>query len=201
MRLIGISGKIGTGKTTLAKALLRQNAENGVWAKRAFADALKEEAAARFDFPLTWAYEAKGNVVSIGANAYPHKAPKARMSVREILQWWGTDVKRAEDPNYWDNRLYHWIMDRWLPGRTFVVDDVRFPSEARLIRDMGGLLVRLEPFPGWSCDPEIAAHLSETALDEWGAWDIQVSCTLNYLENLLPYRLVALLDERSQEAA
>ena len=46
----------------------------------------------------------------------------------------------------------------------WVITDVRFPNEAKAIKDRNGLLVRLESN---RCD-ETALHLSETALDNYG---------------------------------
>mgnify|MGYP006896949256 CR=1 FL=1 len=51
------------------------------------------------------------------------------------------------------------------------VHDVRFKEEAGLIRDMGGLVVRLEPYPGWKPGP-YADHQSETDLDDWQWFDL-----------------------------
>ena len=89
--IIGISGKIGTGKTTLANLLLDRLPGYKRWA---FGGILKQEAAKRFNFPLKYCYDKKD------APIFHHDLPNNPMTVRQILQWWGTDVRRQPDPDY-----------------------------------------------------------------------------------------------------
>jgi hypothetical protein len=48
-----------------------------------------------------------------------------------------------------------------------VIDDVRFPNEGNLVQGMHGLLVRIEPYPGYT--PQ-SNHVSETAMDGYKAF-------------------------------
>lgn len=169
--IIGISGKIGTGKTTLANMLLERLPG---YERHAFADCLKEECSGFFDYPLEWNYseDGKSQEVHLGssvANPFGPAAiipPYASMTVRRLLQWWGTDVCRKRDPNFWTKRMAERIQGK----SKVIVDDMRFPSEAEMLRQEGGVLVRLEPYPEWTPGPN-AGHESETALDDYAHFD------------------------------
>jgi len=159
--LIGISGKIGVGKTITAEILRDAGLVDRVLA---FGDPVKVEAAGRFNFDVRLCYEDKDQVI------LHQDLPGGAMSVRRILQWWGTDVRRREDPLYWVKRMGEWFaqMD---PHERLVIHDVRFREEAFWIREAGGYLARIEPYPGWRPGPE-ANHQSEVDLDDWQDWDV-----------------------------
>ena len=159
MRIIGLSGKIGTGKTTVASMAVASGLAD---MRIAFGDVLKADAAKRFGFDVRLCYEAKG------LHVLHQDLPGGCMTVRGLLQWWGTDVCRAQD-------RYHWVkrMDEALGAYQVgcvVIDDVRFPEEAEWIRSRWGWLFRLEPYPGWASGI-YGTHESETALESWEDWD------------------------------
>jgi len=159
-KLIGISGKIGCGKTTLSK----QFTGNG-YKRIAFGDLLKRKAAERFCFPVEYCYNENDKQQEI----FHPDLQKQPTSVRRILQNYGQQ-KRNEKPNYWVHALYVEMLCHPL-HTNFIIDDVRYPNEARLIRDHGGILIRLEPYPGWVAGKN-STHESETALDNWLDWDL-----------------------------
>lgn len=172
--IIGISGKIGTGKTRLAEELL---AIATGWTRVAFGDALKRECSDRLDFPMEWAFSDLGKArrVVVGAGDLgwlgingPH-AVRVTMTVREILQHRG-QAARACDPQYWV-RQFALATER---TGNVICDDVRYPSEADHIRRRGGFLIRLEPYTEWRPGP-FAAHESEIALDAYVGWDMQIA--------------------------
>lgn len=165
--MIGISGKIGTGKTTIATHLAEQG-----WHMAAFADPLKDECAGVFGFPREWCddpVKKTWKVSTMGVYHAGHRvfmAPDISMSVRQILQWWGTEVWRNQiDANRWVNMA----MERVDPHVHTVFHDVRMPNEAGAIVDAGGRVYRIEPYDGWEPGPW-ANHDSETALDGWGGF-------------------------------
>jgi len=159
--ILGISGKIGTGKTTVANMLKLSGAADAV---RSFGDELKREASERFNFPLEWCYTPEGKDTEI----LHHELPaNGHMTVRKILQWWG-DVRRRQDPDYWVKRLQEWMLAN--RPSVLVIGDVRFREEAAWIVRHSGKLFRLEPYPEWK-PGNAARHLSETALDDWLVWE------------------------------
>lgn len=191
MRVIGLSGKIGSGKSTLAGLILEllPNTE-----RLAFADPVKEEASAIYGFPLEWAYSAarKSWVFELS------KAGKALMgcetsTVRRALQYHGTDLRRAQDPDYWIKAVKDKIQRLAEAGTVgaVIVDDVRFPGEADLIRNFpGGELYRLQPYPGWTPGP-FAGHISETALDDYNGFHLTLSPQLGQDALRLAARAIA----------
>ena len=165
-RLIGISGKMGCGKSTLAEKL-RAMLKGGH--RRSFAALLKEEVAERFDIPRERLDTHKEQWIMRDAFRMTAGMNKD-MTIRELLQWYGTDVGWKLNPNHWVD-----LMDKALRHSTVniaIIDDVRFPNEADFIKNNGGLLVRLNPYQGYNTpQPDSASHGSETALDDYQGWD------------------------------
>ena len=162
MILVGLVGPIGAGKTTLAQRLVDQ------WGftRIGFADVLKDEVArtiprtlrayVRAMYPDTAEENVASNVLQL------LWLTRDEFS-RSLLQEWGTELRRAEDPDYW---VRQWVIQAKSFSRV-VTDDVRFPNEAQMIHTMGGSLVRIQRA---SCVVD-ALHTSETALANWHAID------------------------------
>jgi len=89
------------------------------------------------------------------------------LTVRLILQWWGTEYRRARDPDYWTRAWERKVRDYDLDRVHILVDDVRFMNELRAIRELGGRIVKIER-PGFAA---AGNHASETSLDGFDAWD------------------------------
>lgn len=67
-------------------------------------------------------------------------------SPRQIMQLWGTEYRREQDPDYWVRQVRDhigFLMDERLE-RNFVVCDVRMDNEAELIRSMGGQIWQIK---------------------------------------------------------
>ena len=159
--IIGLSGKKGTGKNTVATMIA---ALSGLRVKElAFADPLKEEVA-----------KATGNTVKY---VNEHKE-----NFRLILQGWGTDYKRKlVDDSYWLNKMGVMIHNAINDGaEIIVITDVRFPNEYNYINKIGGLLCRVSR-PLESIDN----HPSETALDKVHNWH-HIILNTGTLEELRP---------------
>ena len=124
MKWIGLTGRAGSGKDhtfTELKAMLPE-------LKRvSFADGLRhdiEDAMQQEHLQVLW----------------DKPLPD---SVRRLLQWWGTEYRRAENKNYWVNLAEGEAARTVALGGTPVFTDVRFPNEAEMIRDNGGIIVRV----------------------------------------------------------
>ena len=89
------------------------------------------------------------------------------VTVRRILQWWGTEYRRSQDPDYWTKAWGHKVSKLDLNKTLVLVDDVRFMNELNVIREFGGLIVKIER-PGFDGANN---HSSETSLDEYRQWD------------------------------
>ena len=175
MIVIGLSAKMGCGKSTLAKMLVKEL--DPIFTRRvAFGDLLKRECSAHFGFPAEWCYSQEGKekefVITDQWQFLHGDLPLCAkptiegpvMTVREALQWYGTDYRRAQDPEYWTKAMRkELVLAAENQFKYVVVDDVRFPNEAQVCLD-NGFCFRIEPFQYWKPGPH-AGHASETALD------------------------------------
>lgn len=132
---IGIAGLAGSGKDTVAGLLAMHGYE-----RIAFGDALRAEA---FEW-LTGQRSLEPFHVADGVRMIPADVLRAYYGLmqdpaeiyrkptspraRLLLQWWGTDFRRAQEDGYWVARL----LDSIKPGRNYSIPDVRFPDEANV---------------------------------------------------------------------
>ena len=169
--IIGISGKMATGKTTLADILAKTLKGHRI----SFADALRTEVADTFCIPPGWLtnrHYKDTQQLKLGLRV---------MTIREILQWWG-QIRREGDPNYWVRVALGSVIKNG--PDTVIFDDVRYQNEAAAIRERGGMLVRLEPYPGWLHSATGASHSSETDLDGYQHFDFVFTPRYGGLEDV-----------------
>ena len=155
MKLIGPSGKAGSGKNFLAQKVL---APLG-WLECALADEIKIRG------------------VAVGVGNYDELFHRKPPGIRQWLQEEGTERGRqvfGED--MWVDammaRLTR-VKETW-GFEQFVVTDVRFPNEVRAIQARGGWVFRVESPERAAASPLQASareHSSETALDTYTDFD------------------------------
>ena len=148
-RLIGLySPAPGCGKTTAANLLFaHRRVSFAAPVKRTVSHMLRELGLLGFHY----AYINKEAII-----------PGIGVSARHMMQTLATEWGRAcIHPDFWvmiaRSKAQH-IMNN---GRSVVIDDVRFPNEVAMIRDLGGELWRIER-PGVSYDGD---HSSEGGLE------------------------------------
>lgn len=214
LHIIALTGQAGSGKDTAADMLVGACR----FTKLAFADALRREVAEAFRLDVD-------NMQSLLSDRAAKETPTTRLALiecrdfigavalanratvthewatmgrtpRQILQWWGTEYRRAQRLDYWTSTLYsHLHQLHKLDGRTrFVITDCRFENEAALVRSLGGVVWQIER-PGL---PQVEnGHAStadaiklqpsavipnatslnalrEAVLGEWWAWEAQL---------------------------
>ena len=97
---------------------------------------------------------------------------------RQLLQWWGTDVVRKKNENFWVNTVMR--LAAVLDGEIdyLIIDDCRFPNEIDLWKDEYGYLTLRIERPGHenALNGEQRKHPSETALDDY-EFDVTISAT------------------------
>jgi hypothetical protein len=189
--IIGISGYSGSGKDTLGAIIQYLNCynvgdltideilkdyishewwleEQSGWEVKKFAGKLKQIASLLTGVEVAKFEDQEFKKLNLGPEWSIHGMP---MTYRELLQKLGTDgLRNGLHYNVWVNALFAdykcvpadrapkgWDCDNW------VITDVRFPNEAKAIKDRGGIIIRVDrPF----CKP-VNNHPSEVSLDNW----------------------------------
>jgi dephospho-CoA kinase len=138
-RIVGLTGKKGAGKTTVADFFV----EFYDFQRVSFADLLKSMLI-------------KANLCTF-EECYITKTPQSRMLMQKI----GTEIVREQiDSHYWEKKMKERIDS--IEGDV-VVDDCRFLSEAELIREYGGKIYRVIKITNY---PEEDLHRSETEQEQ-----------------------------------
>lgn len=155
--IIALTGLAGAGKDTVADTLVT----HAGFSKIAFADALRLEVAQAF---CLW--DRYGILSDRDGKEQPHplltmarcdnpefvncvaKIEEAWLnaeflqraySPRRILQWWGTEFRRAQQANYWSTKVALQVARMHDADQVrVVITDCRFSNEANAVRIMGG---------------------------------------------------------------
>jgi hypothetical protein len=61
--------------------------------------------------------------------------------MRALMINYGTEVRRKENPDYWVNQWMYFAEDNY--NKNIVVDDCRFLNEAKAIKHLDGILIRI----------------------------------------------------------
>ena len=112
--------------------------------------------------------EDKNTKVDIQWKNIPGKSKSAKkITAREFLQFFGTDICRKIKPDVWTSSCISRIHSS--NTELAVVSDCRFPNEVDAIKNAGGKVVRL------TRSPHKDEHESETALDNgYNGYDIVI---------------------------
>ncbi len=95
---------------------------------------------------------------------------QSAVSVRRILQWWGTEYRRAEDHDYWTKAWEKKLLEYDLDNIHVLVDDVRFVNELEIIKKHSGTFIKIER-PGFNGANN---HSSENSLDHYRDWNLVI---------------------------
>lgn len=152
---LGISGKKGTGKSTVADYLV------SLYGLDVFA----------------FAHQLKVDLMNMGVPTEVLNKKPWPPWLRALAQLYGVS-KRDADPMYWVDRCLDDIED--LDPDGVVIDDVRFLNEAEELRRNGYTLIRLELEDAQHED----THISEIDLDNYDGWDYVISARLGDVDTL-----------------
>jgi hypothetical protein len=208
--LIGINGYSGSGKDTVGiiiqylKCTSKENVsieeaiknykdhewwleEKSEWEIKKFAGKLKDIASHLTGYDIEDFEDQEFKKTLLGS--------EWGMTVREFLQKLGTDALRTGlHDDVWVNALmadykpieYGDDEQPHLPN--WIITDCRFPNEAQVIKDKGGIIIRIDR-------PEVSAinnHSSEVGLDNW-KFDYKIANVSGifelkeYIENILKH--------------
>jgi len=134
MNIIGITGNIGSGKSTISEHLVKKYG----YTEYAFASPLKEIAKV-FGFPEESLYGTQEDKLKIH--------PYWGISSREFLQKMGTELFRKNMPV-----VFPFIKSVWVdlfrmkikmnPDVKYIVSDIRFEDEYNIIKELGGTVIK-----------------------------------------------------------
>ena len=211
--LIGISGKMGSGKDTLSIVI---NYLADKFAPESIAD--WEQPVSEFTY-VNKKYSEKLKymvcfLLGCSRSDLEDREFKEKelgeewdgLTPRKLLQLLGTEAGRhIIHPNIWVNALFaDYVCDDCgqqecptdeedtgqMIHRSFpdwIVTDVRFPNEAEAIKDRGGILIRINR-PQYLDNGLVIRkdeHLSETALDDYDEFDYVINNDTNSVQDLV----------------
>ena len=167
--IIGICGLIGSGKDTIADYLI--NRHN--FQKLSFADKLKDSVATMFDWDrnLLDGKTDQSRKWREEVDEYWSNETREEITPRYVLQLFGTECMR--DGFYdgiWVSLTKKKILDH--PEINFVIPDVRFPNEAKMIYEINGQVWRVKrgQDPAWFSEYQtLGVEPKEVHPSEW-AW-------------------------------
>lgn len=190
--LIGLTGANGAGKDTVAAMLCAELHKHGNSpAVIAFADALYAEVSAAFNISVQALRERSTketplDVLKVSRCNAPwfssvysgsesiHVWLGVPRSPRQILQWWGTEYRRKQQPDYWVMRLLQMVHALRDAGRShIIITDVRFADEAQAIRSHGAQIWRVHR-PNLM--PSANGHVSEVTGEEFAPESTILNC-------------------------
>lgn len=185
--IIGISGRIGSGKDTVGLMIQRLTLKKidtynedefgraiygttvkTSWEIKKYAAKLKQTASLLLGIPAHKFEDQDFKKTKLGAE-WGH------MTVREFLQKLGTEgVRNGVHTNAWVNALFADYKDEYemsTYGHTpkypnWIITDMRFPNEMDGVKERGGVCIRIvRKLPDQDYTTLEALHPSETALD------------------------------------
>ena len=167
--IIGICGLIGSGKDTIADHLIKRHN----FQKLSFADKLKDSVATMFDWDrnLLDGKTDQSRQWREQIDPYWSNETGEEITPRYVLQLFGTECMR--DGFYdgiWVSLTKKKILDN--PAINFVIPDVRFPNEAKMIYGINGQVWRVKrgQDPDWFSEYQtLGVEPKEVHPSEW-AW-------------------------------
>jgi hypothetical protein len=207
MNLIGISGKIKSGKNTLAHIIQYLNSpiqqelnipynndidytyNSSQWEQKSFATKLKQilsiltginfeeletqEGKSKYLEKEWWVYKNLDLKKYITQNEYNNLIDSKKSyyelykpTYREYLQMIGTDLFREQlHPDVWINSLFcdYKPIDKDKKYPSWIINDVRFINEANKIKELGGIVIRINRERICECGNET---MKESKLDK-----------------------------------
>jgi hypothetical protein len=170
--IIGISGKIGSGKDTLADLIIKNDP---AFIKVSYASKLKKVGAFLTGTEESLWFTQEGKNVSL---------PEWGMTIGQFQQKLGTEAIR--------NGLHNeaWILALFADlkeNSKWIIPDMRFPNELEAVKQKGGFTIRIngDPAKVRANSTRDLTHLSEIALDNATDFDFVYTNdkTLVELEN------------------
>jgi len=186
--LIGISGKIGGGKDTVAKLLADKFNKKIPVFKKSFAFKLKQVVEILSGYKMKTSYD---NNFFDGITDFTREDKDVfikvfNQSIGEMLQIIGTEVFRDNyDKEVWIKSLFNDYNSYEKKNTIWIISDVRFTNEAEYVKSNDGILIRVngDPLNIANNSNRDINHPSETALDNYSGFDFMIE-NIGSLEDL-----------------
>lgn len=163
MAIISISGKIGSGKDTIADIIMQYTPYHR-WQVKKFAGKLKDIAEILTGVPKINFEDQEFKQQDMG--------PEWGMTYRDLLQKLGTEAMRSGlHKNVWVNALfadYQFNIEEDEQIHYWIITDSRFPNELAAVKKHNGITIKVIRDSGNTIG---ITHTSETALDNYTEWD------------------------------
>jgi hypothetical protein len=162
--IIGITGRAGAGKDTLARAIADELGDLEITSTiRPLADPLKRIAGDVFGFTQKQLY-GPSEQRNQPDPRWTRDDGRGPLTPREALQTLGTEWGRALHPDVWIRMLIREHASH-KSGGVSIVPDVRFDNEARAIREYGGFVLAIvRPGDASALTGAAATHASEAGV-------------------------------------
>jgi hypothetical protein len=161
--IISITGKIGSGKDTIADIIMQYTPYHD-WEIKKFAGKLKDIAEILSGVPKINFEDQEFKKQDMG--------PNWGMTYRDLLQRLGTEAMRnGLHENVWVNALfadYHFNIEEDEQMPNWLITDCRFPNELEAVKAHKGITIKVIRDSGNTVG---TTHASETALDDYTEWD------------------------------
>lgn len=186
---LAICGPIGSGKTSISYA----------WAELVgasvfnFSDEIKEELAFALAINDIRTYQSLdpwtmlSENLGVGVEKYRSifYDPVRKNEYRGLMQYWATEFRRSQDPDYWVNICMN-KMDK-LSG-PFVVQDFRYPNEYDALREREFTIIRLAPN---SRAPDIGDLRNHDSEQYWPTFEVDIELDFMYGIEKQVHRLIS----------
>ena len=192
--VVGIHGKMGSGKSTVANSLIAvlKNEFNIDATIKSFALPIYKLISLLFDIEIEEIKRNKNALVR-------PRSFMGQRSYRELLQTVGMFVRDNADEDVWINALFGNSNDKILQDWTcnghewWIIDDLRFYNEFNKIKDIGGINIKVNRDITNNLDDDIKNNGSEVDLDDldWKEWDLflnnndTIDITKNHLKEYI----------------
>lgn len=165
--IIGLAGVMGSGKDAAADTLVSHYG----FVRESMAKALRWECAEvlreRRLPEQTEAPEDIQAIIELGSTIDVFAKPSTP-EARCLLQWYGTEYRRGQNPDYWVNKfepLLNHVMD-------LVIPDIRYANEVDMVRRHGGRVWLVSRPDANELTAQFHGHLSEKFCTEYTNWDL-----------------------------
>ena len=167
--VIGISGKIRSGKSRVAKTIIEILGKSGKEAEvKSFAEPIYKILSEIYKSDIRTIKKHKQSntpiYMKVPSNGF------LESNYRQIMQSIGAGARDYGDDDIWVNALFGTNNEKFNNSDcVWIIEDLRFPNEAKRIRECDGLLIRVERKMHQPND-----HSVENSLNNWQDWDLVI---------------------------